>query len=42
MYKIYSKFAFKIALKVKVNIGNAYSTEFYRLKHDKTFFQSHV
>ncbi len=32
-YKIYSKFTFKIKLKVKVNIGNAYPTEFYRLKH---------
>ncbi len=32
MYKIYSKFTFKIELKVKVSVRNANPTEFQRLK----------
>ncbi len=46
MYKIYSKFTFKIELKVKVNVWNAYATEFYRLKRNglifEDFFQCHL
>ncbi len=38
MYKIVSKCSFKIELKVKVNVGNAYAAEFYRLKHMEVNF----